>query len=977
MSPRGAAAASSSSSRPSPYARRPANQPKSSRQQFSACGACRMRRVRCDLKDLPAGFVGPHPACSNCKERGIKCVDEFADVKAVKLLRRGRRLQQVEAIYGKASSGNDSDSHQQHNSASPGASSRPAISIPQLQPEFFLSSFWRWFSQQRPILDSRAFPARLHAHVKGTYSLPNEASLVAMILVAWAASFGLDERGLPLPEGTDDQNAQEQSLHLRDAHDPQVGLGEGSSTSVYSQRHQPHRPALHAWKARAEACVREVLHLIDNCGILRRPSWDGVQALLLLLPLLEDAQPIERLVLHEMTLSHIQALCVSNVPVTVFEGGSGASSQQFDALTHSPYDDAAARARIFYYAYAQEGVMTGMRGGRFFLDNDDLDAFQRALPSDSYGGVDPTLFPSADLSAFPLYSPPFPVHPSSSLDALPSPPASTPSSSSMRIPLAIGAICRRIHSALTGPKALRRAEEHGLVDAHGMREIWRDLDRCWGELEARRRSVQIQAQDANDAAAADRSAEVDQYVSAWQIFIFECHNVIREALKHCITTPTQQNPSPYDDASPPRPSSHSSIGSSSSAPTSPYLTPRQLHATAMRKCAALLPRVIYILRRALQHQQQQQLSFGPGAPDGPSIFRWDAGLVRDGCFFAGYLAANTSADYISAPLPSGDEGDQDAIGAGGSPSVGTDEGVRVCLAALSAMRWGFSKSEEREDTIRMIWDSQRMRRQGQGHHVGMYEAAQADYASGPLGDAMHHHVTPTISSTSPHLGMGVGSMTGGTSSDRPMLPPLNVFGISHPSQARHLQHAHRSQRPHTVDSAPSTASSLADDRALSGWPVSYTPPGTATSLATSAGTGPALAGSRRNSPIFSSMNPAGPYAKPPPPQPQHSGGDMFQFQPHQTTQHHTSASEQQFTYSAPPPPPPHHHHSSHRQSPAGMGMGIGAGGYGMAAGTTFPADSAVLTSHADFHSSSVSASAPSGSLVPPSSSAQYDGGYHQ
>ena len=73
-------------------------------------------RVRCDLKDLPLGFVGPPPACSNCKERGIKCVlvcklialsycsevflisDEFADVKAVKLLRRGRRLQQVEYV---------------------------------------------------------------------------------------------------------------------------------------------------------------------------------------------------------------------------------------------------------------------------------------------------------------------------------------------------------------------------------------------------------------------------------------------------------------------------------------------------------------------------------------------------------------------------------------------------------------------------------------------------------------------------------------------------------------------------------------------------------------------------------------------------------------------------------------------------------------------------------------------------------------
>ncbi|KAK7443463.1 hypothetical protein VKT23_015636 [Stygiomarasmius scandens] len=49
---------------------------KSSRQRFSACGACRMRRVQCDRKDA----TSPNSACSNCKERGLKCVDEFADV---------------------------------------------------------------------------------------------------------------------------------------------------------------------------------------------------------------------------------------------------------------------------------------------------------------------------------------------------------------------------------------------------------------------------------------------------------------------------------------------------------------------------------------------------------------------------------------------------------------------------------------------------------------------------------------------------------------------------------------------------------------------------------------------------------------------------------------------------------------------------------------------------------------------------------
>jgi hypothetical protein len=72
--------------------RNSSSQPKSSRQQFSACGACRMRRysrllaqpttvcsvvgnrVRCDLKDLPFSSTGTQPQCSNCKERGLKCV---------------------------------------------------------------------------------------------------------------------------------------------------------------------------------------------------------------------------------------------------------------------------------------------------------------------------------------------------------------------------------------------------------------------------------------------------------------------------------------------------------------------------------------------------------------------------------------------------------------------------------------------------------------------------------------------------------------------------------------------------------------------------------------------------------------------------------------------------------------------------------------------------------------------------------------
>lgn len=54
--------------------------------------------------------------------------------------------------------------------------------------------------------------------------------------------------------------------------------------------------------------------------------------------------------------------------------------------------------------------------------------------------------------------------------------------------------------------------------------------------------------------------------------------------------------------------------------------------------------------------------------------------MRDGCFFAGFLLA----------------------GEGGS-----DEDVQTCLQALREMRWAFSKGEEREKTVRMIWESRK------------------------------------------------------------------------------------------------------------------------------------------------------------------------------------------------------------------------------------------------------------------------------
>jgi len=61
------------------------------------------------------------------------------------------------------------------------------------------------------------------------------------------------------------------------------------------------------------------------------------------------------------------------------------------------------------------------------------------------------------------------------------------------------------------------------------RDIWRDLDRCWKEFESEKRAPME-----HDNIA--RRLERDLFTSGWQIFIFECHNVIREGLKHFVSS---------------------------------------------------------------------------------------------------------------------------------------------------------------------------------------------------------------------------------------------------------------------------------------------------------------------------------------------------------------------------------------------------------------------------------------------------------
>ncbi|KAH7909713.1 hypothetical protein BJ138DRAFT_1010277 [Hygrophoropsis aurantiaca] len=809
MSPRASSSAPrGASSASAPYTRRAAGQPKSSRQQFSACGACRMRRVRCDLKDLPLTTTAAgmqQPACSNCKERGIKCVDEFAEVKAVKLLRRGRRLQQVEAVYGKAA---DDESLRPSSGItavlptieSPCVPPRQSI-IPQLRPEFLNSSFFRRFSIQRPIVEPTEFTARYFAHAKGTATLGIEGQMIAMLLVTWAASFGVDECGNP--EDTESTLPTKRSGPGLSGDEDEGFTGAQRQTRII----------------RTEAMVREILGLIDTHGLLRRATWDGVRVLLLVLPLTQGIQTsMDRLTTYQATLSQIYTLCSLADPNSV-NSGLGL------------YYDALVRARVFWYAYIHEGITTGLRGGRLFLNEDDLAAFQNTLPlqfGSSASGSPPS---SSSTSSHTSSSPASPIlsedprgHSRASMTYF-------ITRQYFSLALAVSQVCHAIHAVLTGPKARLRADAGVALREDSLTEIWEGLEHCWDDFETLRHG----AAGVAISGGLIRGEDIERFVSSWQVFIFECHNVIREALKQRIVTQS------------PHTSPSLRAGSSlSNAPSSDYGAILHMHAQATQKCRTVLPRVLSILNRHL-------------AVPTSGFFLNDAGLISDGCFYAAILLAQSDLDNdMDTPIKCED---------GQSWDADVEEGVEICVRALGEIRWVFANSCEREKSVRLAWDA-RINREGERRRQ---QSRRRDYIEEPRQEAVYHrtshpqdslaYMTPKSShSTSYHSPQGQLSLVSAAGQTRPQLPPLTV-GFSH------------------IESAPNT--SVTDDGSSS-W-ATYTPPTTSGSLASKA--------THRSSSSDSDS--------PPPHPPIDSLSSIHRSMKHDTDAFYSDVSEvDQFSYSA-------------------------------------------------------------------------------
>ncbi|KAL4250416.1 hypothetical protein ABKN59_003372 [Abortiporus biennis] len=581
MSPRRTSPTSRSTS---PYPSRASPQAKPrKREQFSACGACRMRRVRCDLKDLPLTTSGQHLPCSNCRERGLKCVDEFAEVKAVKLLRRGRRLQQVEALYGKSATG----------ASSIHITTPPPSVIPKLKPEFFHSKFFRRFHIQRPILEPTEFRERYERFIGGDpNALQVPGQLIAMVLVVWAATFGVDETGREEPNDDGSEESQSRS-------------------------------------ERVHEMLQEMLYLVDIHGVLRQPCWDGVRLLLLLLPLTQEVQtPMERLVMHEATLSQIHTLCTL--------------APHSSPTHHGEYTDALVKARIFWYAYVLDGVTSGLRGGRLLFTEDDLSVFHSKLPS-ARGGSSKAALMFTFTQRF------------------------------ASVPIRISTLCRIVHGFLTGPKA-RHGEE---LKEETLQSVWDSLDQCWKELDELRRLGSGGGLD---------EEEVERYIYSWQIFIFECHNVIRETLKQRLVT---------------HPLPDTSISDVSPEPARRYYALSRLYDAAKFRCNDAVRNVVSIIQHNL------------GGP----LFQYDAAVVRDGCFYAGFLLAGES--YLQ-------------------------EEVEICLRSLEEMKFSFSRSSERVQTVKMLWES----RSNRGHEGRSFSSSPSLHG---LSDSRRHSpsdLSPSIKRSS-------------------------------------------------------------------------------------------------------------------------------------------------------------------------------------------------------------------------------------
>ncbi|WVQ99298.1 hypothetical protein IAU59_006430 [Kwoniella sp. CBS 9459] len=551
---------------------------KTTRQQFTACGACRHRRVKCDLKDKQEAAekiaeeendrgVGPargkpggkskKVSCTNCVERGLNCIDEFAPLKAAKQLRRGKRISEIEMLFGK-SAANAAMVHQ-HNgeasdsSVSPIKGKEKEDGIPDLTKEFFESAFFRRFQVQRPVIDPQNFIGRYLANpVPTAAAMGPEGAILCHVLYAWAVSYGVDENGqLDIPEGG---GPPLQAVNL-------FGPGDGE---VQREADRQRRKEI------MRHVVEIILKEIDECGLLRKPTWDGVRVLLMVLPLTDGiASPVERLAMYESAISQVFTLC--SFTAMGYDGQpSATASVNGGTDDYNGQDLVSVRVRVYWYAFVHEGITTGLKGGRLHLDDEDLETMQDSIDHRSL---------VRESAAFRI------------------------SSQFATAPINLALACRKINKALTGPAAKRRTG----VNADLVKEAWEALERCWEDFD----QLKYTAGSGPSYAQGD---EVIRFADGWKIFLFEAQNVIRTNLEDRLAKLSAAQTSAFiTDSNPSTPEAmHNDL-----------VGVQHLLDIARSKCEVKTRQIMEIVRHHV----------------GTRFFEWDASLVRDGTFYTAMLLA--------------------------------------------------------------------------------------------------------------------------------------------------------------------------------------------------------------------------------------------------------------------------------------------------------------------------------------------------
>jgi len=182
---------------------------------------------------------------------------------------------------------------------------------------------------------------------------------------------------------------------------------------------------------------------------------------------------------------------------------------------------------------------------------------------------------------------------------------------------------------------------------------------------------------------------------------------------------------------------------------------QRLYSIAQSKCHFLVRTVGTIIKQHL----------------GTSFFQYDAFQIRDGVFFAGLLLANDG--------------------------IGSTEDINLCISALREMRWAYSKSEEREQSIRMVWQAK-----GSGSRHEPNPIIPSSYPPSYPAPSVGHYTRPAML---PRVEVPVlTSVSSGSSSDEPHWPASAVSN-SDASSPGSLRHGLRS--PHISGTPPLPATS--------------------------------------------------------------------------------------------------------------------------------------------------------------------------